>query len=112
VSVTACSSKSELPLGVTVVLNENLSLCTTEMHMGEWRYYSLILNLRTGQGLVISFTAYCAPVKQPHLVWLQSQYGCFGEKKNALPARIRTLNHPAQGLVIILNVLCWRLNLF
>jgi len=53
------------------------------MPMGEeWSYYSLILNLRTGQRLVISFTAYCTTVKQPQLVRLQSWYGCFGEKKN------------------------------
>jgi len=66
---------------VTVVLNEKLPLCITEMHMREWRYYSFILNLRTGQRLVISSTAYCTPVKQLQLVWLQSQYGCFGGKK-------------------------------
>jgi hypothetical protein len=50
--------------------------------MGEWRYYSPILNLRTEQRLVISFTAYYTPVKQPQLVWFQSQYGYFEEKEN------------------------------
>jgi hypothetical protein len=34
--------------------------------------------------LVISITAYYTSVKQPQLVWFQSQYRCFGEKKNVL----------------------------